>query len=107
MLHMIVNEEKWNSLPKQYQSILDQAGAAAGSWLIEKYDSVNPRSEAADCRRGGGCARFRSRSWRPATTPPQTIRIEIAEKSPIFKNNKESHNACMKEVLFYTQIAEN
>ena len=42
MLHMIVNEEKWNSLPKQYQSILNQAGAAAGSWMIEKYDSVNP-----------------------------------------------------------------
>ncbi|HEX6633402.1 MAG TPA: TRAP transporter substrate-binding protein DctP, partial [Usitatibacter sp.] len=42
MLHMIVNDEKWNALPKQYQAILNQAGAAAGSWMIEKYDSVNP-----------------------------------------------------------------
>src|SRR2546430_507486 len=40
MLHMVVNEEKWNALPKQYQAILNQAGTAAGTWMIEKYDSV-------------------------------------------------------------------
>ena len=52
MLHMIVNDEKWNALPKQYQAILSQAGAAAGAWMIEKYDSVNPGcAEAADRRR--------------------------------------------------------
>ena len=44
MLHMIVNDEKWNALPKQYQAILSQAGSAAGAWMIEKYDSVNPAS---------------------------------------------------------------
>jgi TRAP-type mannitol/chloroaromatic compound transport system substrate-binding protein len=32
---------------------------------------------------------------------------EIAEKSPLFKKTKESHDAYMKDVLFYTQIAEN
>ena len=32
---------------------------------------------------------------------------EIAEKSRLFKKIKESHDAYMKEVLFYTQIAEN
>ena len=32
---------------------------------------------------------------------------EIAEKSPLFKRTKESHDAYMKELLFYTQIAEN
>ena len=32
---------------------------------------------------------------------------EIAEKSALFKKTKESHDACMKEVLFYTQIEEN
>ena len=32
---------------------------------------------------------------------------EIAGKSPLFRKTKESHDAYMKEVLFYTQIAEN
>lgn len=31
---------------------------------------------------------------------------EIAEKSPLLKT-KESHDAYVKEVRFYTQIAEN
>lgn len=42
MLHMIVNDEKWASLPKQYQAIVNQAASAAGAWMLEKYDSVNP-----------------------------------------------------------------
>ena len=33
MLLGIVNLEKWNSLPKNYQSILEQAGQAANSWM--------------------------------------------------------------------------
>ena len=32
---------------------------------------------------------------------------EIAGKSTLFKKTKESHDAYMKEGLFYTQIAEN
>ena len=32
---------------------------------------------------------------------------EIAEKSALFKKTKESHDAYMKEVLFYTQVGEN
>jgi len=28
MLHMVMNEEKWNALPRQYQAILNQAGTA-------------------------------------------------------------------------------
>ena len=32
---------------------------------------------------------------------------EMTAKSPLFKKTKESHDAYMKEVLSYTQIAEN
>src|ERR1700704_825171 len=41
MLHMIVNDEKWNSLPKQYQAILTSVCAEAVSWMIGKYDAEN------------------------------------------------------------------
>ena len=73
MLHMIVNDEKWNALPKQYQAILNQAGAAAGAWMIEKYDSVNPAALKRLSPAARSCARSRSRSWKPATRPPRTI----------------------------------
>jgi TRAP-type mannitol/chloroaromatic compound transport system substrate-binding protein len=57
MLHMIVNEEKWNTLPKQYQAVLNQAGSAAGAWMIEKIrQRQSGRPEAAG-RGWGGAAR--------------------------------------------------
>jgi TRAP-type mannitol/chloroaromatic compound transport system substrate-binding protein len=32
---------------------------------------------------------------------------ELASKSDLFKRTKDSHDAYQKELLFYTQIAEN
>jgi len=107
MLQMIVNDEKWKSLPKHYQAVLNQAGTAAGSWMIEKYDSVNP---AALKRLIAGGAELRAFPQAVMDTCYQTTRDhlnEIAEKSPLFKKIRDSHDAYMKEVLFYTQIGEN
>ena len=38
----MVNLDKWNSLPKQYQSVLEQAGHFASNWIMAKYDERNP-----------------------------------------------------------------
>jgi TRAP-type mannitol/chloroaromatic compound transport system substrate-binding protein len=42
MLFTFVNLDKWNALPKNYQTILEQAGHFANTWMIAKYDEVNP-----------------------------------------------------------------
>ena len=42
MLFAFVNQDKWNALPKNYQAILEQAGALANAWVMAKYDMVNP-----------------------------------------------------------------
>jgi TRAP-type mannitol/chloroaromatic compound transport system substrate-binding protein len=107
MLHMIVNEDKWASLPKQYQAILNQAGAAAGAWMIEKYDSVNPAALKRLIAGGAELRAFPQPVMEACYKATQDHLNEIAEKSPLFKKTKESHDAYMKEVLFYTQIAEN
>lgn len=107
MLHMIVNEEKWNTLPKQYQAVLNQAGAAAGAWMIEKYDSVNPAALKRLVAGGAELRAFPQPVMEACYKATQDHLNEIAEKSPLFKKTKESHDAYMKEVLFYTQIAEN
>jgi TRAP-type mannitol/chloroaromatic compound transport system substrate-binding protein len=107
MLHMIVNDEKWNALPKQYQAILNQAGAAAGSWMIEKYDSVNPAALKRLVANGTELRAFPQPVMDACYSTTQDHLNEIAAKSPLFKKTKESHDAYMKEVLFYTQIAEN
>src|SRR5216110_1271453 len=107
MLHMIVNDEKWNALPKQYQAVLNQAGSAAGAWMIEKYDSVNPAALKRLVAGGAELRAFPQPVMEACYKATQDHLNGIAEKSALFKKTKESHDAYMKEVLFYTQIAEN
>jgi TRAP-type mannitol/chloroaromatic compound transport system substrate-binding protein len=42
MLLTFVNLDKWNALPKSYQAILEQAGHFANTWMVAKYDELNP-----------------------------------------------------------------
>src|ERR1700680_1601387 len=42
MLLAFVNQDKWNSLPKSYQAILELAGHYSNTWMTAKYDQVNP-----------------------------------------------------------------
>src|SRR6266851_51819 len=42
MLLALVNLDKWNALPKYYQSVLEQAGQHANNWMMAKYDTANP-----------------------------------------------------------------
>src|ERR1700689_3533605 len=42
MLLSIVNLDKWNALPKYYQSLLEQGGDYANNWMMAKSDAQNP-----------------------------------------------------------------
>jgi TRAP-type mannitol/chloroaromatic compound transport system substrate-binding protein len=41
-LMTLVNEKKWNELPKSYQAALTAACGEANSWMPAKYDAQNP-----------------------------------------------------------------
>jgi TRAP-type mannitol/chloroaromatic compound transport system substrate-binding protein len=42
ILMALVNEKKWNELPKSYQAALTAACAEANVWMPAKYDAQNP-----------------------------------------------------------------
>src|SRR5262249_579923 len=42
MLHTLVNEKKWNELPKHYQAALEAACGETSTWMPAKYDAQNP-----------------------------------------------------------------
>ena len=50
MLLAFVNLDKWNALPKYYQSVLEQAGHYANNWMMAKYDQANPPGAAQAAR---------------------------------------------------------
>jgi TRAP-type mannitol/chloroaromatic compound transport system substrate-binding protein len=41
MLHLVVNKQKFEELPKSYQAIMAHASEAANNWMLSKYDDVN------------------------------------------------------------------
>ncbi len=42
VIHSFVNLDKWNSLPKNYQTVLQDACAFANTSMMAKYDAKNP-----------------------------------------------------------------
>jgi TRAP-type mannitol/chloroaromatic compound transport system substrate-binding protein len=42
MLHVMINKDKWQELPKPYQAIVASAAQAANSDMLAKYDFLNP-----------------------------------------------------------------
>jgi len=44
MLMTLVNEKKWNELPKPYQAALMAACGEVNSWMPAKYDEQNPQA---------------------------------------------------------------
>src|SRR5882672_6218871 len=42
MLHNFINLDKWNSLPKGYQSVIRTAADMSYTWMQAKYDAANP-----------------------------------------------------------------
>jgi TRAP-type mannitol/chloroaromatic compound transport system substrate-binding protein len=42
MLIALINEKKWNELPKQYQTLLKSVCGEAYAWMPAKYDVLNP-----------------------------------------------------------------
>src|SRR5216683_414753 len=40
--HNVINLDKWNALPKQYQAAIASASADTYTWVTGKYDFVNP-----------------------------------------------------------------
>src|SRR6201989_1529583 len=41
-VHAYCNLEKWNSLPKSYQAVIENATANANTWMAARYDMQNP-----------------------------------------------------------------
>ena len=97
MIHMVVNLEKWNALPKAYQSALARACDAACSWMLAKYDSVNPAGAQTASSLAVPCSSpSRNRSWRPCYRATKDHAAELSGKDIHFKRAFELH-ACLPQ----------
>jgi TRAP-type mannitol/chloroaromatic compound transport system substrate-binding protein len=106
MLHLVVNQEQWDKLPKHYQAIVRQASEAANNWMLAKYDSVNPGALRRLVAQGAQLKAFPIPVMEAALKAAEEYYAETSAKSALFKKGYDSMVAFRAENLLWWQVAE-
>ncbi|MES2198009.1 MAG: TRAP transporter substrate-binding protein [Pseudomonadota bacterium] len=106
MLLAYVNLDKWNALPKHYQSVLEQAGHYANSWMMSKYDQGNPAALRRLLAGGTKLHAFPPAVMEACLKAARELHAETAAANPNFKKVLESLTAFSNNGYQWFQVAE-
>jgi TRAP-type mannitol/chloroaromatic compound transport system substrate-binding protein len=106
MLLAFVNLDKWNALPKHYQAVLEQAGHYANTWMIAKYDQLNPISLKRLLAGGTKLHAFSPAIMEACFKSAKELHDEIAATNPNFKKTYDSLNTFTNNAYQWFQVAE-
>jgi TRAP-type mannitol/chloroaromatic compound transport system substrate-binding protein len=106
MLLAMINLEKWNGLPKQYQAVLEQACHLANNWMMAKYDAVNPLALKKLLAGGAKLHAFSPQIMEASLKATRELNSEIAAGNPNFKKVNESLTAFTSSGYQWYQVAE-
>jgi TRAP-type mannitol/chloroaromatic compound transport system substrate-binding protein len=107
MVHLVVNLEQWNALPKSYQGILARACDAASAWMLAKYDAQNPPALKRLLAAGAVLKPFPRAVLEACHKASEEHFAELCASDPHFKHGFESAAAFRKEEGPWWQIAEH
>jgi TRAP-type mannitol/chloroaromatic compound transport system substrate-binding protein len=106
MLLAFVNIDKWNALPKQYQAVLEQAGHYTNTWMIAKYDLLNPAALKRLIAGGTKLHGFSPEIMEACFKSARELHDEIATTNANFRKVYDSMNAFMNNGYQWFQVAE-
>jgi TRAP-type mannitol/chloroaromatic compound transport system substrate-binding protein len=106
MIHNFVNLEKWNTLPKSYQSIIRSASEFANVWMQAKYDADNPAALRRLIAGGTQLRAFPQPVMEASFKAANEVCDEISKTNADFKKLYDSIVAFRKEEYLWWQVAE-
>ena len=106
MLLSFVNVDKWNALPKNYQSALEQARHYANNWMMAKYDQVNPAALRRLLANGTKLHAFSPPIMEACFKATKEVNTEVAATNPDFKKAYESLTTFSNNGYQWFQVAE-
>ena len=106
MLFTFVNLDKWNALPKNYQAILEQAGHFANTWMIAKYDEVNPAALRRLLANGVKLHGFSPAIMEACFKAAKELHSEIAATNESFKKVYDAITKYTNNGYQWFQVAE-
>jgi TRAP-type mannitol/chloroaromatic compound transport system substrate-binding protein len=104
--HTLINLDKWNELPKNYQSTLAAVIREAGLIQTAKYDAQNPPAMKRLLQAGAQLRAFSPEILEASYKAAQETYAEIGQTNPLFKKLNESISAYRSEAYLWWQIAE-
>jgi TRAP-type mannitol/chloroaromatic compound transport system substrate-binding protein len=106
MLMTLVNEKKWNELPKTYQAALTAACGEAVAWMPAKYDAQNPPALRRMVAGGTVLKPFPKSVLEAAEKASYELYDELAAKSAHFKRIYGDWKKFRDEQFLWFRVAE-
>lgn len=106
VLHNLINLEKYNALPKSYQTILDMASRAANSDMLANYDSKNPSALKRLVKNGAQLRPFSQEILEASYQAALSTYAEISAENAMFKKIYEHQLAFKKDAYLWMQFSE-
>ena len=107
MLHTLVNEKKWNELPKSYQAALAAACGETTTWMMAKYDAQNPAALRRLVASGTNLRPFSRAIMEAAERASYEVYGELSEKSAHWKRIYPDWKKFRDEQFLWFRVAEN
>jgi TRAP-type mannitol/chloroaromatic compound transport system substrate-binding protein len=104
--HLQINLAKWNSLPKNYQSIVRAAAAAANVEQLARYDARNPAALKRLVASGVQLKPFSQGVMEACLKASMEVNAETSATNADFKKVLESQNAFRSDAYLWWQVAE-
>ena len=106
MLFAFVNLDKWNSLPKSYQAVLEQAAQYANTWMIARYDQQNPQALRRLIAGGTKLRVFSPAIMEASYKAAMELHGEISKENAGFKKVNDSLMDFTRNGYQWFQVAE-
>jgi TRAP-type mannitol/chloroaromatic compound transport system substrate-binding protein len=106
MLHLFVNLEKWNGLPKAYQAALFNAAAYANNWMMARYDAQNPGALKRLVAAGAQLRPFPAEVMQACYAAAKELYAEIAKDNADFKKIHDHMMAFRNDQYLWWQVSE-
>jgi TRAP-type mannitol/chloroaromatic compound transport system substrate-binding protein len=105
-VNLYINQQKWDSLPKQYQAALEAACAEVNSWMVQVYDARNPAALKRLVAAGAQLRPFSQDILRACEKATFELYDDIAAKNANFKKVYDSWKAFREDELLWFSVAE-
>jgi TRAP-type mannitol/chloroaromatic compound transport system substrate-binding protein len=106
MLNFFINSDKWASLPKAYQAVMQNAAQLAHNDMQAKYDARNPAALKRLVAGGAQLRPFSPEVMAACFKASQELYVETAAANPVFKKVHDQYMAFRGDQYLWWQVAE-